>query len=138
MSTIRQQINIAAPTRTVWKALTTDEGLTSWWADGARIDPRPGGRVVLTSEGDDGNPIEERGILHDIRPTRRIEIAWDNSSPAPTKGTRIEFTVARDGEETRVSVVHSGKGPLDDATEREKLEKGWKQALMALREALEA
>lgn len=137
MSSIRQQINIAAPTRSVWKALTTDEGITSWWVDSARIDARPGGRVVLTSEGDDGKPVEERGILHDIRPTRRIEIAWDSSSPAPTKGTRIEFTVARDGDETRVSVVHSGKGPLEDAVEREKIEKSWKQALIALRQSLE-
>jgi uncharacterized protein YndB with AHSA1/START domain len=137
MSTIRQQINIAAPTRTVWKALTTEEGLTSWWVDGARIDARPGGRVVLTSEGDDGNPVEERGILHDIRPTRHIEITWDHSSPAVTKGTRVEFSVARDGDETRVSVVHSGKGALEDAAAREKIEKGWKQALLALRQSLE-
>ena len=54
MSAIRHQINIAAPIRTVWTALTTADGLMSWWADEARIDPRPGGRVVVTTEDDDG------------------------------------------------------------------------------------
>jgi uncharacterized protein YndB with AHSA1/START domain len=137
MSSIRHQVNIAASPRTVWAALTTAEGLASWWVDSARIDPRPGGRVVLTSEGDDGTPVEEWGILHDIRPTRRVEIAWDTNSPGPTKGTRVEWTIARDGDETRVSLVHSGGGVLEDEEARSRLEKEWKGAFESLRDALE-
>lgn len=137
MAAIRQQINVAANARTVWKALTTEEGVTSWWVDTARIDARPGGRIVLHSEGDDGTPVEERGMFHEVRPTRKIEIAWDSTSPAPTKGTRIEFQVARDGDETRVSVVHSGAGILDDETGRKTLEDSWRQALQSLRDSLE-
>jgi uncharacterized protein YndB with AHSA1/START domain len=117
--------------------LTTEDGLTAWWVDQARIDARTGGRVVLTSAGDDGQPLEERGMFHDVRPTRRVEIAWDSNSPAPTKGTRVEFLVARDGEETRVSVVHTGGGILDDDAKRAELDKGWRQALHALRDAME-
>jgi uncharacterized protein YndB with AHSA1/START domain len=138
MPAVRQQINIAVPVRTVWKALTTEEGVTSWWVDEARIDARAGGRIVLKSEGDEGEAVEERGMFHEVLPTRRIEIAWDGNSPAPTKGTRIEFTVARDGTETRVSVVHSGAGALfDDEATRGALDKTWKQALHALRDSLE-
>lgn len=137
MPAIRQQINIDASPRAVWRAITTVEGLTSWLADEARVDAREGGRIVLTSEGDDGEPMEERGIFHEIRPIRRIEVAWDVNSPAPTKGTRIEFQIARDGEETRLSVVHRGGGVLDDEEAREALDKGWRQALRALRSALE-
>ncbi len=138
MPTIRQQINIAASPRTVWRALTTEEGLKSWWVDRARVEDRPGGRVVLHSTDDDGNPLEERGIFHDFRPTRKIEIAWDSTSPAPTKGTRVEFHVARDGDETRVNLIHTGSGILEDETSRTHIEKGWRQALHALRDALEA
>lgn len=138
MSSIRQQVNVAASPRAVWRMLTTEEGVKSWWVDGARIDARPGGRIVLNSEDDDGNPVEERGIFHEIRPTRKIEIAWDSTSPAQTKGTRIEFQVARDGDETRVSVVHSGAGVLEDETKRAGLDKAWRQALHALRDSLEA
>ena len=138
MPSVRQQLNIAAPPRTVWAALTTAEGLTSWWVDEARVDAREGGRIVLTSEGDDGEPVEECGLVHTCRPTRKFEIAWDNSSPAPTKGTRVQFQVARDGDETRVSVIHSGGGILDDEDEWTLLDKAWKSALKALRSSLES
>jgi uncharacterized protein YndB with AHSA1/START domain len=138
MASIRQQINISASPRAVWRRLTTEEGVTSWWVDAARIDARAGGRIVLTSEGDDGEPVEERGIFHEVRPTRKIEIAWDTTSTAPTKGTRIEFQIARDGDETRVSVVHSGAGILDDEAARAGLEKSWRAALHSLRDAMEA
>ncbi len=137
MPAIRQQINIAATPRAVWKALTTSEGLMSWWVDEARVDAREGGRVVLVSEGDDGEPVEERGIFLTLRPTRRIEIAWDKNSPAETKGTRIQFNIGRDGTETRVAMFHSGSGPLEDDEQRESLEKAWKAALKALRGSLE-
>ncbi len=137
MAAIRQQLNIAAPPRTVWNALTTPDGLASWWVDEARIDPREGGRIVLISEGDDGEPMEERGMVHTFRPTRKLEIAWDNVGQAPTKGTRVAFQVARDGKETRISVVHSGGGVLDEEEAREELDKGWRSALKALRSVLE-
>jgi len=138
MSAIRQQINIARPIRAVWTALTTADGLMSWWADDARVDARPGGRVVVFTEGDDGEPMEERGILHELRPTRKIEIAWDSNSPALTRGTRLLFQLARDGEETRVSLVHSGRGVLEDEEARDTLDKDWRRALRSLRDALEA
>jgi uncharacterized protein YndB with AHSA1/START domain len=137
MPAIRQQINISAMPRAVWRALTTPEGITSWWVDEARVDAREGGRVVLISEGDDGEPLQEVGIFHELRPTRKIEIAWDKSSPAPTKGTRLEFQIARDGDDTRLSLVHSGGGVLDDEEARAGLEKAWRSALHALRDALE-
>jgi len=137
MAAIRQQLNIAAPTRTVWNALTTEDGLTSWWVDEARLDAREGGRVGLISEGDDGEPVEERGMVHTFRPTRKFEIAWDTTGASPTKGTRVEFGVARDGKETRVSVVHRGGGVLDDEDARAELDKAWKAALRALRSSLE-
>jgi uncharacterized protein YndB with AHSA1/START domain len=137
MAAIRQQINVATNPRAVWRALTTEEGITSWWVDKARIDARSGGRIVLTSEGEDGTPVEERGMFHEVRPTRKIEIKWDANSPAPTKGTRIEFQLARDGDETRINVVHSGAGILDDEAERKKLDDAWRQSLQSLRQSLE-
>lgn len=137
MPAIRQQINIATSPRTVWRALTTAEGLMSWWVDEARVDAREGGRIVLTSEGEDGAPLEERGLFLTIRPTRKIEIAWDRNSPAETRATRIEFNIGKDGDDTRVSVIHSGAGPLDDEAARAVLDKAWRSALQTLRQTLE-
>ncbi|MEZ4240845.1 MAG: SRPBCC domain-containing protein [Myxococcota bacterium] len=137
MAAIRQQINIAAPQRTVWNMLVTAEGWKAWWAEDARVESREGGRIVLVTEGDEG-PVEERGLFHEMRPTRKLEIAWDSNSPGPTRGTRLQFTISRDGDETRLALVHSGGGVLDDEEKRGALEKEWRDGLRALRRTLEA
>lgn len=138
MSAIRYQINIDAPLRKVWNALTTVEGVTGWWVDDARIDCRAGGRLVLTSEDDDGEPLEEHGIFHTLRPTRRIEIKWDKSSPGENRGTTVLFQMARFRDETRVSLIQSGEDVLADEEYRAQLEKSWRRALKGLRSYLEA
>ncbi|MEZ4319205.1 MAG: SRPBCC domain-containing protein [Myxococcota bacterium] len=136
MASVRQQINIAASPRVVWRQLTTAEGLCAWWADKARLEAQQGGRIVLESEGDDGETWEERGIFLEHRPTRKLEIKWDSGSQAPTAGSRVRFQVARDGDETRVAVVHTGAF-LDDAEVMERYDKEWRSALKALRGSLE-
>lgn len=138
MAAIRQQINIAAPQRTVWNMLVTADGWKAWWADEARVDSCEGGRIVLVSSDDAGAPVEERGIFHRMQPTRRLEIAWDATSPARTRGTRLQFTISRDGDETRLALVHSGGGVLDDDAVRDVLDREWRDGLRALRKTLEA
>jgi uncharacterized protein YndB with AHSA1/START domain len=137
LAAIREQINIAVGPRAVWNALTTVEGWTSFYADGGRIDPRKGGRVELISEDDDGEPISEVGFFHTFRPTSRLEICWDGVGKAETKGTTLSFNIARDGDETRLSLVHSGGGVLEDEERRAVLSKTWRQAFKSLRDALE-
>ena len=137
MASIRQQINIATGTRAVWNAITTAEGWESWYADEARIDARKGGRVELIGEDDEGNPLSELGMIHACRPTSRLEICWDSRSPAETRGTTLTFNVARDGDETRLILVHSGGGVLEDEEARAELEKTWRRAFKALQGTLE-
>jgi uncharacterized protein YndB with AHSA1/START domain len=79
---VREQINVAASPRAVWRAFTTPEGLSGWWADEARVDAREGGRLVLTQEGDEG-PVQEGAIFLSLRPIRRIEIRFDRARPTP-------------------------------------------------------
>jgi uncharacterized protein YndB with AHSA1/START domain len=138
MSSIRRQINVACTPRAVWRALSTAEGWTSWYADEARVDPRKGGRITLITIGDDGEPVDEVGIFHTFRPIRKLEVSWDASSPAPTRGTSLSFQVARDGDETRLALVHSGGGILKDEEARAALVKEWRQAFLALRDYLES
>lgn len=136
MASIRQQINIAASPRMVWAQLTTSDGLTAWWADEARVDGSSGGRLTLTSEDDDGEPLEERGVFLEFRPTRKLEIKWDAGSGGLTGGSRVKFQVARDGDETRVSVIHTGAF-LEEADVFARFDKEWRSALKALRGSLE-
>ncbi|MBN2800528.1 MAG: SRPBCC domain-containing protein [Deltaproteobacteria bacterium] len=134
MATVRQQINVAVAPRAVWRAFTTAEGLSSWWVDDARVDAREGGRVVVRTEDDEGEQVEERGIFHEYRPARRLAIAWDPGASVALASTRLEITLARDGKETRVVLIQSGV--KDELLEES--EKTWRQALRGLRDALEA
>jgi len=133
MSSIREQVIIHVPARTVWNALTTAEGVSTWWADAARIDPREGGRIVL-ERGEE----TERGIFLSLRPTRKIELAWDAGSPAVTKGSRVTFQLGRGDGGTKLHVVHSGGSFLSDEEAREAVAANWKAWLLTLRDSLEA
>jgi uncharacterized protein YndB with AHSA1/START domain len=136
MSSIRRQVTIDAAPRAIWGALTTGDGLAGWLCDEARVDARTGGRVVLKMEADDGSPIEQTGVLLTCRPTSKLEIAWDKASQGPWKGTTTTFSVARDGEESVVNLVHAGS-LLENADTRTRLDTDWRRALTALRDTLE-
>ena len=136
MSSVRQQINIAAAPRAVWDKLTRADGLAEWLCDSARGDFAEGGRVALTMEGDDGEPLEERGTLLALRPTRVVEINFDRVGKGAWAGTRLSVQLARDKDETRVAVVHAGF-PEDDAARSAAVDADWKRALKALRGCLE-
>ena len=46
---IERTVEIARPPAEVWAALTTAEGLASWFGDEATIELRPGGPARMTS-----------------------------------------------------------------------------------------
>jgi uncharacterized protein YndB with AHSA1/START domain len=137
MPSIRRHVNIATNPRSVWNALTTADGLTSWLVDEARVDARKGGRVVWTQEGDDGSPVQGHGTILKWRPTASLEITWDKGGGFPMAGCRIAFQVARDGSETRLALVLSGPA-CDDPEQREALDKEWGRDLKAIQSWLDA
>jgi len=136
MSAIRRHVLIACTPRAAWRALTTAEGLEKWLADEARVDGRQGGRVVLQGTDFDGEN-DACGIVHTWRPTAKFEVSWDSVGHFEGKGGHAAFQVARDGDETRVSVVYSGGEALDDDERRQKMVAAWKTALEALQQLLD-
>jgi uncharacterized protein YndB with AHSA1/START domain len=137
MSAIRSQVQIEASGRTLWRALTTAEVAVQWWAEGARIDAREGGRIVLT-QGVGEEAVQLRGVFHALKPTRSIEIMWDDNGGSPEKGTRVQFLVGRDEGESRLHVTQSGGALVEDPEASAALEKLWGVRLKALRALLEA
>lgn len=131
MAIIRKQINIDASPRTLWKALTTAEGLASWLGSDARVDGRDGGRYCLKV-----GEQEEVGLIHEFRPTGRLEVMWDKHVGA-WKGSRVLFQVARDGNESVVHVQHISSSFDDDAA-RLPVDAFWKNSLQKLRDQLES
>lgn len=141
MPAIRRQINIATAPRNVWRALTTPEGLTSWWATAGeqqevRLEPREGGRVVFFTGAGEGL-AEVRGLVHTWRPTSHLELSFDKLGGNELRGSMAAFKLARDGTETRLTLVHSGGEALEDVARRSALDKAWDKALHALQEKLD-
>ncbi len=135
MGTVRQQVGIVAGTRDVWRALTTGEGVARWWATEARVDARDGGLIVLVEEDAEGRR-EQRGLFHEVRPVRKIELALDHRGGGPDATSRVCFTVARDGDETRVAMTASAAA-WDDEAVRQAADQRWKVRLEKLRGVLE-
>jgi uncharacterized protein YndB with AHSA1/START domain len=118
---IERDVLIAAPLERVWELTTRAEHLGRWFGDaGAELELRPGGALSLS--------WREYGTVHGrveaVEPPHRVAFRWlasagSRAEPTPANSTLIEFTLAAEGEGTRVAVVESGFDGLDvDAGER--------------------
>jgi uncharacterized protein YndB with AHSA1/START domain len=116
---IERDVLIAAPVERVWKLITSAEHLGRWFADaGAEIDLRPGGALSLRWR--DSGTIH--GRIETVEPPTRFSYRWlvdPQMDPTPGNSTLTEFTLAVEGDGTRVTVVESGFDGLDlDAAQR--------------------
>ena len=138
---IEREVTIAAPMERVWAVITQPEHVGSWFGDaGAEIDLRPGGAMTIT--------WAEHGTCHAV--VERVEaprvFAYRWARPAhqavsPDNSTLVEFTLAPDGEQTRLRVVESGfralaLSPAEQARYAEGNTEGWRMELDELRSYL--
>jgi uncharacterized protein YndB with AHSA1/START domain len=111
-----KEIVVPAPRADVWKAWTTVEGVTSFFAPAAKIELRPGGAYEMYfapaaepgSRGSDGCKVLE------IVPLQRFVFSWNAPPQLPAvrstgDSTRVvlEFSEAEPGR-TRVRLTHTG------------------------------
>ncbi|GAB2957890.1 SRPBCC domain-containing protein [Saccharothrix stipae] len=109
---IERTVEFAQPPAKVWAALTTAEGLGTWFGQEATIDLRPGGSARLSWS--DGQSTELR-VERVEEPTvfaytwRLFEMPEDDP-----RRTYVEFTLEPLGEGTRLKVVETGFAQLPD------------------------
>ena len=116
---IERETTIDAPVERVWALLTEAEHIAGWFADaGAEIDLRPGGAIRALGEHGSVTRADRGG-----RAAARFAYRWARASrepggdePADGNSTLVEFTLAPEGDGTRLRVVESGFAALDDAT----------------------
>jgi uncharacterized protein YndB with AHSA1/START domain len=138
---IERETTIAAPVDRVWSLITDPEHVGRWFGDaGAEIDLRPGGamRVRWADSG------EVRARVEAVEPPHRFAYRWTaahahGEEPAEGNSTLVEFTLAPDGDGTRLRVVESGFAALAvDAEARDRNHAGnvdgWKAELGELAE----
>ena len=136
---IERAVDIARPPATVWAALTTAEGLGTWFGNQATIDLRPGGSAQMTW--DHGHRAEMR--IERVEEPAVFGFTWHiyGLPDDDPRRTYVEFTLEPSGSGTRLTVVESGFAQLTDDAFREAYDgntKGWASELGELVEYLDA
>ncbi|MFD5246217.1 SRPBCC domain-containing protein [Amycolatopsis sp. NPDC058340] len=136
---IERTVEIAHPPAKVWAALTTAEGLGTWFGNQASIDLRPGGEAEMKwDEGHKANMRVER-----VEEPEVFGFTWNiyGLPDDDPRRTYVEFTLAPNGEGTRLTVVETGFSQLPDDVHQVAFEgntKGWAAELGELIEYLDA
>src|SRR5215468_5154303 len=136
---IERTVEIAHPQTKVWAALTTADGLGTWFGNDAKVDLRPGGSVQMTWK---------HGPKADLRIERVVEpsvfgFTWHiyGLPEDDPRRTYVEFTLVPVGAGTRLTVVESGFAQLPEDDYRKAYDgntQGWASELGELLDYLNA
>ena len=110
---IERTVRIDRPPERVWEAITTAEGLGTWFGNAAEVDLRVGGTATLTWEG--GHVAQLR--IERLEPKTVFGYTWGiNGLPEnDRRRTYVEFTLVPEDEATSLTVVESGFAQLEPA-----------------------
>jgi len=103
---IEREIVIDAPVEVVWRTITEPDQISQWFADKVELEVEPGGHGYL-GFGDQGGPV----LVETVDPPSRFSFRWNHPAgeePAAGNSLLVEFTLATEGEQTRLRVVESG------------------------------
>jgi uncharacterized protein YndB with AHSA1/START domain len=109
---IERTLKLAHSPERVWQALTTAEGLGTWFGNSAEVDLRIGGTATLSwTSGDTATLTIER-----LEEPHVFGYTWHiNGLPAEDpRRTYVEFTLAPAGTGTTLTMVESGFAQLPD------------------------
>ena len=107
---IERTISVAQPPEKVWAAITTAEGLGTWFGQKATVDLRVGGLAQLTWDGGYTNELR----IERLDPPRVFGWTWAISGlpEDDPRRTYVEFTLEPDAAGTRLTVVETGFAQL--------------------------
>jgi uncharacterized protein YndB with AHSA1/START domain len=136
---IERTIELAHPPARVWAALTTAEGLGTWFGHQATIDLFPGGSARVTWAG--GHSADLR--IERVEEPTVFGFTWpiDGLPEDDPRRTYVEFTLEPAGPGTLLTVVESGFAQLPEDAYRTAYDgntKGWASELGELADYLDA
>jgi uncharacterized protein YndB with AHSA1/START domain len=136
---IERVVEIAHPPAKVWAALTTAEGLASWFGNEASIDLRPGGSAQMRFGG--GHTADMR--VERVEEPTVFGYTWHiyGLPEDDPRRTYVEFTLEPVAAGTRLTVVESGFAQLADDAYHKAYDGnagGWASELTELVEYLDA
>jgi len=121
MAELVQEIMIEATPETIWPFLTDPDKHLEWEGTKVELDPRPGGvyRVLVAGA------YQSAGEFVELVPMEKIvfTFGWEqDDNPIRPGSTTVEITLHREGDKTRLRLVHQG---LPDADAVEQHRHGW-------------
>jgi uncharacterized protein YndB with AHSA1/START domain len=107
---IERTISVPQPPEKVWAAITTAEGLGTWFGQKATVDLRVGGVAQVTWDGGDSHELR----IERLEPPRVLGWTWAIFGLAEDdpRRTYVEFTLEPDAAGTRLTVVETGFAQL--------------------------
>jgi uncharacterized protein YndB with AHSA1/START domain len=104
---IEREVRIDASPDTVFEFFTDPEKMVRWMGTSATLDPRPGGvfRVEMNPQ------AIGAGEYVDVDPPNRVvfTFGWEGGeNPAQPGSSTVQITLTRDGDGTKVRLVHTG------------------------------
>jgi uncharacterized protein YndB with AHSA1/START domain len=114
MGELVREIMIDATPETIWPLLVEPGRCVEWIGTVAELDPRPGGvyRVLVAGK------FQSAGEYVEVVPREKVvfTFGWDHAdNPIRPGSTTVEITLHREGDKTRVRLVH--RGLPDDAVD---------------------
>ena len=105
-ATVTREVRIAATPETIFAFFTDPVKLMRWKGVAASLDATPGGEFRV-----DVTPRDVVvGEYVEVDPPKRIVFTWgwEGSAEVPPGTSTVEITLTPDGDETVVTLVHSG------------------------------
>ena len=109
---IERTLQLAHPPERVWAALTTAEGLGTWFGNRAEVDLRVGGQVKLAWDSGDSATL----TIERLEPPRVFAYTWriEGLPDDDPRRTRVEFTLEPTSTGTTLTVVETGFAQVPD------------------------
>ncbi|MGN9910286.1 SRPBCC family protein [Phytohabitans sp. LJ34] len=109
---IERTLQLAHPPERVWAALTTAEGLGTWFGNSAEVDLRVGGQATLTWDSGDTATLN----IERLEPPRVFGYTWSiyGLPEGDPRRTYVEFTLEPSSGGTTLTMVESGFAQLPD------------------------
>jgi len=132
---LKREIEIAASPAAVWKALTDAEELARWFPLSARVNPGPGGSVLLSW----GPGSEGEARIEAWEPQKLLRLLQQAGEVAGPEGVTIEWKLEQRGGTTILRLAQSGFSAGGDWADEyfASTEYGWGFMLVNLRHYLE-
>ena len=127
---IERTVELAHPPAKVWAALTTAEGLGTWFGNEAAIDLRPGGLARMSWT---GGPTAQMRVER-VEEPRVFGFTWQiyGLPEGDPRRTYVEFTLEATGTGTRLTVTESGFAQVPEDVHRTAFDgntRGWAKEL---------